>query len=497
MPTLSRSGAAAAALLAAGCLPSTWVARRAPPPAEVAREAARAPSPPPAEAVPAAPGAAQAPAAPPRSLADLVDLALSRDPATRAAWHDARAAAANAGAQRTLYLPSLDASATASRARPAANQGRPPGTLFTTATLTPSATLTWLLLDLGARGALVDEADRLLVAARLGEHAAVADLVLRVQQTYFGFLAARALVDAEGAAVRQAQASLEAAEGRQRAGLATIADVLQARTALSQTRLALQQAEGQALTLRGALATLAGLPPTAELDVGTLPARVDAAAAQPAIDALLAQAQARNPDVGRAQALAQAADARARAASRAWAPTLSLQGNATRSELLDTTDPAAPTGWGSTGWSFGLALRIPTLEGLGLRSAFDLVSARASAQAARARADATAQQVALDVWTSYQGLATAGRRVGTTQDLVASARASADVAQGRYKEGVGSIVDRLNAQAALELALAEDVRARTDFLVALAQLARASGRLDVPERPTLPPTAAPEGAPHP
>jgi outer membrane protein TolC len=482
---------AAAALLAAGCLPSTWVARRAPPPVEVARAAAHAPAPQ-MDAGPGGPAPA-APAAPPRSLADLVDLALSRDPATRAAWHDARSAAAQAGARRSLYLPSLDASATLARQRPASAPGRSPDTLFTTTTLTPSATLTWLLLDLGARGALVDEADRLLAAARLGEHAAVADLVLRVQETYFGFLAARALVEAESAAVKQAEASLEAAEARQRAGLATIADVLQARTALSQTRLALQETEGQALALRGALATLAGLPPTTELEVGALPAEVDAAAVRPPVDALLAAAAARNPDVGSARALADAADARARAASRAFAPTLSFQGSVSRSWLVATADPdpAAHTGWGSTGWSAGLVLRLPLLEGLGLRSAYDALATRASADAALARADAAAQRVALDVWTSFQGLETAGRRIGTTQDLVASARASADVAQGRYKEGVGSIVDRLNAQAALELALAEDVRARTDFLVALARLARASGRLELPEDGTNP--ASPEG----
>jgi outer membrane protein TolC len=81
-------------------------------------------------------------------------------------------------------------------------------------------------------------------------------------------------------------------------------------------------------------------------------------------------------------------------------------------------------------------------------------------------------------------LRTAEGRVGTTRDLVTSARASAEVAQGRYKEGVGSILDLLNAQAALELALAEDVRARADFLVALARTARASGRLDLPAQPT-------------
>jgi outer membrane protein len=474
---------AAALLVSAGCLPSTWVARRAPPPVEVARAAADAPPFEPPAVVEVAP----APAAPPRSLADLVDLALARDPATRATWHDARAAAAEAGARRSAWLPSLDAGATFARQRPASGQGRP---VTTTTALTPSATLTWLLVDLGARGALVDEADRLLLAARLREHGAVADLVLRVQETYFNFLAARALVEAETSAARQAEASLAAAEARQRAGLATIADVLQARTALSQTRLALQQVEGQVLALRGALATLAGLPPTSDLEVGALPVEVDVAAAQPPVEALLAAAEARNPDVARARALAAAADARARAASRASWPTLSFQGSATRSYLESSSDPATPPGeWGSTGWSAGLVLRFPLFEGL--RPAYEALGARSAADAALARADAEGQRVALDVWTSLQGLRTAGGRVGTTRDLVASARASADVAQGRYKEGVGSIVDLLNAQAALELALAEDVRARTDFLVALARLARASGRLDLPEGDTNP--AAPRG----
>jgi outer membrane protein TolC len=482
-PRTSRLAAGAAiALVASACAPSAYVARRAPPPGEVAREAARAPDPvretrAPAETAAAAP----APATPPRSLADLVDLALSHDPATRASWHDARAAAAQAGGSRSLYLPSLEASALLARQRPASGQGRP---VTTTTTLSPSATLTWLLLDLGARGALVEEADRLLLAARLGEHAAVADLVLRVQETYFGLLAARALVEAETAAVRRAEESLAAAEARQRAGFATIADVLQARTALSQTRLALVQVEGQSLALRGALATLAGLPPTHDLDVGALPADVDAERARPPVEALLAAAAERNPDVGVARAVAEAADARARAASRAAYPTLSFQASATRPYFLQSSDPASPTGWGSTGWSAGLALRLPLFEGL--RPTYDALAARASADAAHARADAAAQRVALDVWTSFQELRTAEGRVGTTRDLVTSARASAEVAQGRYKEGVGSILDLLNAQAALELALAEDVRARADFLVALARIARASGRLDLPAQPTGP-----------
>jgi outer membrane protein len=472
-----RLGPLAAALaLVPGCAlsPSRFADRRVSPPPAVAREAARAPEPAPAAPAPAPAGPAQppAPAPPPRSLADLVDLALSRDPATRAAWHDARGAAAQAGSRRSLYLPSLDANATLLRQQPAV----PPTTTVRPAlqdTIGAGASLTWLLVDLGARGALVEEADRLLAAARLAEHAAVADLVLRVQQTYFQYLAARALVEAESAAVKQAEASLASAEGRQRSGLATVADVLQARTALSQVRLAQQQAEGQALVSRGALATLAGLAPTAELEVGRLPETVDAARAEPAVDDLLAAAAARNPDLGRARAAAEAAEARARAASRAIWPTLSFQASAARTWYLRPSDRDD-----TDTWTAGFLLRLPTVDGA--RAAYDALAAREAADAARDRADATGQRVGLDVWTSWQTLRTAGRRVATARDLLESARASADVAGGRYREGVGSIVDLLNAQASLELARAEDVRARTDFLVGLAQLARATGRLELP-----------------
>jgi outer membrane protein TolC len=300
----------------------------------------------------------------------------------------------------------------------------------------------------------------------------VADLVLRVQETYFQYLAARSLQDAEESSVKQAEASLAAAEGRRRAGLATVADVLQARTARSQVRLALQQVEGQALALRGALATLAGLPPTAELDVGTLPARVDAAGAEPRIEAILAEAEARNPELARSRALAEAADARARAASAARRPALSAEASAARTWPLPSDRSTE-----STLWSFGLVLRVPLFEGLG--PTYDALAARAGAEASRARAEATAQRVALDVWTSFQALRTAGRRLESARDLLESARASADVAAGRYREGVGSILDLLNAQASLELARAEDVRARSDWFVSVARLARASGRIDL------------------
>ena len=58
---------------------------------------------------------------------------------------------------------------------------------------------------------------------------------------------------------------------------------------------------------------------------------------------------------------------------------------------------------------------------------------------------------------------------------LASAEQSERVALGRYKEGVGTIIDLLTAQDALAGARAQEIQARSSFYVALAQLAHDTG----------------------
>ena len=87
------------------------------------------------------------------------------------------------------------------------------------------------------------------------------------------------------------------------------------------------------------------------------------------------------------------------------------------------------------------------------------------------------QQVGLQVWTSYYALQTAMQRVTTSRDLLRDATESVDVAMGRYRAGIGNILDLLTAQAALENARAEEVQARTDWFLSVAQLAHDTGTL--------------------
>jgi outer membrane protein TolC len=62
--------------------------------------------------------------------------------------------------------------------------------------------------------------------------------------------------------------------------------------------------------------------------------------------------------------------------------------------------------------------------------------------------------------------------------LVESAEESSRVALGRYKAGVGNILDTLNAQSALASARQQKIQADLNWNIARASLAQAMGALD-------------------
>jgi outer membrane protein TolC len=141
-----------------------------------------------------------------------------------------------------------------------------------------------------------------------------------------------------------------------------------------------------------------------------------------------------------------------------------------------------------------LLLQIPIFAGFSQQ--FNLSRAKANAAAQQERTRAFEQSVIFDVFSSQSDFITAGERMKTTDDLIASAAQSEEVTLGRYKEGVGSILDLLSAQKALAMARAEQINARLAWFIALAQLAHDAGVLGLHgDNPLAPASISPEGQP--
>ncbi|MEP6689033.1 MAG: TolC family protein, partial [Gemmatimonadales bacterium] len=131
---------------------------------------------------------------------------------------------------------------------------------------------------------------------------------------------------------------------------------------------------------------------------------------------------------------------------------------------------------GANSYNLSLGLAIPLFNGFSRQ--YDLRAAEYQAEAAAARTETIRQQVVYQVFSAYYALQTATRRVRTSEDLIASAQQSSEVARARYKEGVGTVLDLLAAQSALASARAQQVDARLAWSVSLAQLAHDAGVLD-------------------
>ena len=404
-------------------------------------------------------------------LADVIDIALRNNSATRAAWADARAAAASYGVARGQYYPTVGLGATAQAIKRIASGGVGASKQQSYG---PSVTVSWLLLDFGGRSGSVGAARDALLAADWTHNATLQTIVLAVEQAYFQYLGTKALLDAQQTTLTEAQTNLGAAEQRHRVGLATIADVLQARTALSQARLALESTQGELQTTRGALALSMGLPANVPYDIAVQP---DTSLPPPGVaedvDTLIARAVRERPDLAAQRAQVEQARARVAVARSQALPSLSVGGTASQTYFVQQAGSRSLLP--GNGYTATLTLSIPFFSGGS--QVYGVKAASAAADAAASRAQGFEQQVIYEVFNAYYALRTATQQVRTSRDLLASATESEQVALGRYKAGAGSLLDLLTAQAALASARAQAIQVRFAWNTALAQLAHDVGIL--------------------
>src|SRR5207302_9544732 len=201
--------------------------------------------------------------------------------------------------------------------------------------LNPTLNLSWLLFDFGGRSGSIGVAREALLAADWTHNATLQNVVLDVEQAYFDYLGTKALVGAQQTTLREAQTNLAAAEQRHNVGLATIADVLQARTALSQARLSLETTEGRLQTTRGALALSMGLPANVPSDLAVPSDTMAPPGISDSVDALIERAVRERPDLAAERARVAVARARLSVARSQALPSLSVGGTTAETDFLN------------------------------------------------------------------------------------------------------------------------------------------------------------------
>ncbi len=399
----------------------------------------------------------------PLRLGDAIDIALCNNPLTRVTWASAKVAAAQVGVARSAYLPDLNATASLSRIENRnvlASGGQ--------TALNGALSINYLLFDFGGRDATLELARQSLLASDWTHNSNLQSVLLNAVQSYYQLYATQEAVQSAISSEKASLTSLEATRARLRAGNATRADVLQAQTAYSQAQLNRTQFEGTAATARGVLANSLGLSAERDLRIAQPPDLEAQKVAERAVDELITQAKASRPDLAASEAQVRAAQSNIKVQESAGKPIVSLF--STFSGTQANPGPSPATG------IIGVQVSIPLFTGY--QNTYQILQARNQLELQVATRDKLATDVTLDVWRAYQDLRTQGQSLTTAGELLASAQESYNVALARYKAGVGTIIDLLNAQSALASAQLQVIQARYQWNLAKATLAKAIGVLE-------------------
>ncbi len=396
-------------------------------------------------------------------LLEVVNIALCNNPQTREVWASSRAQAAQVGVSKSGYLPGSSLSVSGNR--------NSPGTGLRSFGLT----LSYLLYDFGTRAASVENAQQLLAAANATQDSTVQTVFLLAVQSFYQTQAAQAALTAAFESEHAAKESFSAAAARYATGSATPADKLQAQTAYSQATLNRITADGNLKNVTGNMANILGLDANQNVTLVAANTAVVPVNFDRDVNVLIEEARLRRPDMQAAAAQVKAAQANVDAARASGKPSISLNAS---------TNQTNSAGIPSHGSSVGVNLSVPIFSGYA--PTYRIRAAEAQVEVQAAQLEGLRLQVSLDVWTAYQNLITATQSLRTTADLLNSAEQSERVALGRYKAGVGSILDVLNAQSALAGARQQRIQSMLDWNISRAVLARAMGNLDENLLQTLP-----------
>ena len=396
----------------------------------------------------------------PLSLVDVTEAALCNNPQTREVYANARVQAAQVGVARSLFFPSVTDTLSATE-----NKNRT--TNYSNATNRIVAS--YLLYDFGSRDANLENANELLRAASATQNATVQTVLLAAVNAFYQVHATRAVLNASIDTERLYQESFKSAEAKYLAGVATPADKLQAQTSFANATLTKLKNEGALKIAYGNLANIMGVPANINFQIADSQLDVIPELVDQDIEALIEQARLQRPDLIASEAQLKASLAKIEAVKADAKPKVRIDASNQYDEnLLGQTSQNTS--------QIGIFLSIPLFEGY--KPTYLIRSAEATAELNASKRDQLKLQVSLDVWTAYQNLKTANESITASNVLVSSAEESSRVALGRYKEGVGNIIDTLSAQNALANAKQQKIQSVLNWNIARTTLAQSIGVLD-------------------
>lgn len=331
--------------------------------------------------------------------------------------------------------------------------------------LTVSAT--WPLFDKGQTWYGTRQARIGREAASLGRDRTTQVIIARTVSAYNGFLLARENLKTTRQALKTAEATLKLVKSRFANGLVVKSDLLQTEVRISDLKQRVLQAESGISISRAALCAAMGVDPGTPFEPG------DELTSDPETTTPLAKwlqtAEDKRPDLlamRKREAVAETGISKAEAAR--------LPGVALLAEY--STHANGITDNGHDNYLIGAQVTLNLFSGFQVSA--KVREAQANLREVRAECEGLVQSISVETRAAYYQAKSAWKEIQVTAAATAQAKEALRIIRNRYKTGLLTIVELLNAELSLQQARTNHFRAIHDYNEARMKLAFSAGTLD-------------------
>ena len=296
----------------------------------------------------------------------------------------------------------------------------------------------------------------------------VIDTSYNVTQTYFGVLAAQRLAKLSAESLQTAQSHQQQVQSMLNAGVVTKADLLRSEVQVANSEVALTQAKNEVELAKDAYNNAVGIDLETAVDLqetgftGTAPNLPD-------YKTLLAQAYANRPDWQQFLLSTGISEDTLRVHQTEYLPTFTLSAATGNAFTGYPSYQAEVNNWRVTGngsWTL--------FDGLGRENRIKEASENLDAQ--RANEDQVRNGIALEVRDAYLSLKATLDTISSTRKAVDSAQESYNVSSTRYQSGVGTNLEVIDAEVALNQAKVNNLQALFNVEIAKAKINKVVGK---------------------
>lgn len=428
----------------------------------------------------------------PLTLQQAVNIALEKNPQRKAALADTKAASADLREARSLLLPHVTFSETATRGNDPVyvfgsklRQQR-----FTTAdfalnvlnTPTPFGNFatrfggTWNLFDSFASWRAVNRAERMKDAAGHQLERTDQEIVFRVVDSYYAVLVAKKQLEVAEQARKTAQAILDRSKDRFETGVVVESDYLSAQVRLATRKQELIRAQNNLALARAQLSNTLGISTENVFD----PADALAERNLPATSLEEAEKQAveMRPDLKRIRSEETAQEQSVSIAKSSFGPRVNAFAG------WEADNPTFVAGGGGNNWLAGIEVQFDLFQGGAKRA--QLSHERAMQEKAAALKEMAIDAIRLEVRRAYYDLDGARQQVEVARAAIAESQESLRINQNRYDSGLSTITDLLASEEAGRRSQTDYWEAVYRYHTGYANLELASGTLN-PQSPVVTP----------